>query len=146
MNLFHYDLLWVKIWDFGFWGNKFCLFMRIPWKGYINELNVFITLIFSVIRYVLIWFCLIKFRGRNICEILCIPSYLSNPMRTKHLLRLIFYSFVWIQYDISFLRKLKLFFINKIESWETSHSHFRSQSFVFPFRIHFNFQGKKFSF
>ena len=81
MNLFHDDLLWVKIWDFGFWENKICLFMRMYWKDYFEdettweskELSVHIILISSAIRYVLIWFCLIKFHGRYICQILRIP-------------------------------------------------------------------------
>lgn len=111
-----------------YWGRDYLRILRVK---HIYHPHVFCD---SIRSYLI---CLILFRGR-----ISVKSYIflvSIPrLYDYHLLRWYIILFIWIETEA--------IMINKIESCETSHSCFRSQSVVFPFRLLFNFRGRKFSF
>ena len=151
LNLFHDDLLWGKIWDFGILRKTY-MYMRIPWKGYTESETIWEWRVKCIYHPHI--FCQ-SMRSHLIYSFqISRTTYPLNPMYSLYPSEGIKLSsvtsgilFFRFEFSMVFIYEVaKAILTNKVESWEISHSHFRSQSVVFPFRFPFNFRGRKFLF
>ena len=143
-----YDLLWVKIWGFGFWGTRSVvyenIFERLYWRrDYLKIWRVkcmyhpYIS--DNSIRSYLI--CLIKFYRRYIRQIPRILRISSERIWLSSVMLGIL--FFWFKFSMVCI------FWGNLSYFDRQDRVMRNKSFTFLFNVrcvHFNFRGRKFLF